>query len=79
MRKIQAEIDQLMGDQRKFASEKDVLLMKKHTHAEMANNPNKRKKFYADEIQKLSLSLGLTQKEQLDCQNNVKLAKKMVD
>ena len=33
--------------------------MKKHTHDEMANNPNKRKKFYADEIQKLSLSLGL--------------------
>lgn len=40
--------------------------MKKHTHTEMANNPNKRKKFYTDEISKLSLALGLAQKEQLD-------------
>ena len=41
--------------QQKLAAEKDMLLMRKHLHEELKNNPAKRKKFFDDEISKLKL------------------------
>lgn len=59
--------------------EKDVLLMKKHAFDQLQNDPAKRKKFYQDEIDKLSLERNLTVKEKIDAQKNTQIVIKSID
>lgn len=74
----QTEVNKLLADQQKLASEKDLLLMRKHLQDELKNNPGKRKKFFDEEISKIKLQSSLQQKEITDTTKSLDLAKNAI-